>query len=138
MVPRITCAASNNGLDDTYKNSATEDSGVLTVDSATDGFVGYQETAFIATDHVEKIVLKENKKMSRYFGVFLKTVIEKSIFGKYGYGYKFSQARIKRQKIILPVGLDGQPDYDYMENYVKYIEFQKMEIYRNYLKKKHL
>ena len=54
-IPRITCSSTNNGLENTYANMATENGGVLTVDSATVGFVSYQEADFIATDHVEKI-----------------------------------------------------------------------------------
>lgn len=38
---------------------------------------------------------------------------------KYGYGYKIGTARIKRQKILLPVNQKNQPDYNYMENYIK-------------------
>ena len=57
--PRITCAATNNGLDGFYYNEPTEHGNVLTVDSATIGFVSYQESAFIATDHVEKLVPKQ-------------------------------------------------------------------------------
>ena len=56
--PRITCASVNNGLDNLYLNQSTEAGGVLTVDSATIGYVSYQEVDFIATDHVEKIFFK--------------------------------------------------------------------------------
>ena len=45
--PRITCAATNNGLDNVYANKATESGGVLTIDSATTAYIGYQETDFI-------------------------------------------------------------------------------------------
>ncbi len=57
--PRITCAATNNGLDNVYKNLPTEKGGILSIDSATIGFVAYQENDFIATDHVEKNFVTE-------------------------------------------------------------------------------
>jgi len=66
--PRITRAASNNGLDDFYKNPATEKAGVLTVDSTTSGVINWQGHDFIATDHVEKISLKNKKNISKYLG----------------------------------------------------------------------
>ena len=64
--PRITCSATNNGLDDFYHNSVTEEGDVLTVDSATIGFVSYQESDFLATDHVEKLIFKPKRSFGRY------------------------------------------------------------------------
>ena len=117
-IPRVTCSATNNAIDDFYHNEATEEGGVLTVDSATIGYVSYQLNDFIATDHVEKIVSKTNK-ISKYVGLFLKTCIDNSKIGKYGYGYKFSQKRIVRQKILLPVDFKGKPNWKFMEDYIK-------------------
>ena len=68
-IPRITCSSTNNGLENTYANMATENGGVLTVDSATVGFVSYQEADFIATDHVEKIF--NTKRINRNLGLAL-------------------------------------------------------------------
>ena len=49
----------------------------------------------------------------------MKTCIDNSKIGKYGYGYKFSQKRIVRQKILLPVDFKGKPNWQFMENYIK-------------------
>ena len=117
-VPRVTCAATNNAIDDFFHNEATEKGGVLTVDSATIGYVSYQLNDFIATDHVEKIVSKSGG-INKYTGLFLKSCIDKSKIGKYGYGYKFSQKRIVRQKILLPIDSNGNPNWQFMEDYVK-------------------
>ncbi len=134
--PRITCASSQNGLDNCYKNAATESGGVLTVDSATVGTVFYQPFNFIATDHVEKIK-KTDDMFDENEGLFLKTAITVSVGTKYQYGYKFSQNRIKRQTVFLPVNDDGEPDYEYMREYVyhqrktmidKYICFAKKQL----------
>ena len=117
-VPRVTCAATNNAIDDFYCNEATEKGCVLTVDSATIGYVSYQLNDFIATDHVEKIVSKSGS-INKYTGLFLKSCIDKSKIGKYGYGYKFSQKRIVRQKILLPIDSNGNPNWQFMEDYIK-------------------
>ena len=117
-VPRVTCAATNNAIDDFYRNEATEKGCVLTVDSATIGYVSYQLNDFIATDHVEKIVSK-SESINKYTGLFLKSCIDKSKIGKYGYGYKFSQKRIVRQKILLPIDSNGNPNWQFMEDYIK-------------------
>lgn len=121
-VPRITCATTNNGLDDTYQNQPTEKGGVLSVDSATIGFISYQENDFIATDHIEKIMFKNGKKMNRYVGLFIKQCIDNAVLQKYGYGYKFSQTRIKKQIIKLPVNSQNQPDFEFMEKFMRDLE----------------
>lgn len=118
QIPRITCAATNNGLDGFYKNPPTEQGHVLTVDSATVGFVSYQEHDFIATDHVEKLILKKGK-LNRYVALFIKMCIDNSKEGKFGYGYKFAQRRIRRQSFMLPITADEQPDYQFMEDYMR-------------------
>ena len=135
LIPRITCSATNNALDDFYQNKATEKGGVLTVDSATIGYVSYQSHDFIATDHVEKITNKDNSYISRFIGLFEKQCIDKATISKYGYGYKFAQERIKNQKILLPVSENGEPDFDFMENYIHELEQEKLSEYKTYAQK---
>lgn len=135
FIPRITCSATNNALDDFYQNKATEKGGVLTVDSATIGYVSYQSHDFIATDHVEKITNKDNSYISRFIGLFEKQCIDKATISKYGYGYKFAQERIKNQKILLPVSENGEPDFDFMENYIHELEQEKLSEYKAYAQK---
>ncbi|MBR2106611.1 MAG: N-6 DNA methylase, partial [Treponema sp.] len=132
FIPRITCSATNNALDDFYQNKATEKGGVLTVDSATIGYVSYQSHDFIATDHVEKITNKDNSYISRFIGLFEKQCIDKATISKYGYGYKFAQERIKNQKILFPVLENGEPDFDFMENYIHELEQEKLSEYKAY------
>ena len=131
--PRITCQAVNNGLEGIYANPPTEKGGVITIDSATDGAVNYQEFDFIATDHVEKLTLKDDKAMDRYVGIFVVSAIRNSIGEKYGYGYNFSQTRIKRQTISLPAKDNGRPDWDFMTDYMKQQERAILDKYKAYL-----
>lgn len=136
LTPRITCAATNNGFDNIYKNKPTEKGGVITIDSATVGFVSYQPYDFIATDHVEKITLKNNININKYLGKFLVRAITSATFSKYGYGYKFSQNRIKKQKILLPINSKGEPDYVFMEQYMRQKEQEKIDKFHNYIVKR--
>ena len=134
-VPRITCSAMNNGLEDTYQNPPTEHGHVLTVDSAAVGFVAYQEYDFIATDHVEKLTLLGHR-LSRCLGLFFVTAISSAINKKYNYGYKFSQDRIRRQTIALPVTNEGKPDYVFMERFIRTKEQKLVREYINQLMRK--
>ncbi|KXB34284.1 restriction endonuclease subunit S [Atopobium deltae] len=129
--PRITCASVNNGLDSCYRNEPTEKGGVLTVDSATVGTVLFQPSDFIATDHVEKI--SGNKSFGEAEGLFIKTCIDISVAGKYQYGYKFSQNRVKRQKLMLPIDDKGNPDYAYMTLYSTEVRGGMLMRYKNFI-----
>jgi hypothetical protein len=131
--PRITCAATNNGFESVYKNKPTEKGGVITIDSATEGFVGYQYADFIATDHVEKLQTKNNERINRYVGLFLTYAISCATAEKYNYGYKFSQNRIKRQTILLPTTKSGKPDWQFMEDYIRERERILIERYRSHV-----
>ena len=53
--------------------------------------------------------------------------------GKYSYGYKMGTARLKRQKIQLPVTDDGAPDFEYMAAFMKKIVAEKYRKYLAYL-----
>ena len=50
---------------------------------------------------------------------------------KYNYSVKMGTARLLRQKILLPVDSSENPDYKYMENYIRSLMFKK---YMDYLK----
>jgi hypothetical protein len=129
--PRITCSSLNNGLDDTYSNNATENGNVITIDSATVGYISYQVSDFIATDHVEKLSCKH--KINRYLGLFLVTAIKNATLNKFNYGYKFSQERIKMQKILSPINDNGEPDYEYMKQYAMSVINKKINVYKKYI-----
>ena len=122
---------------DNYYDFYTEESNVLTIDSAVSGYVTYQDKEFTASDHVEVLKPKKITVLNRNTALFLKTIIEKSCY-KYAYGRKFNQARIKETSIILPVNELNNPDWDYIHNYIdnleKKIDFKKIKTQNRKLK----
>lgn len=54
---------------------------------------------------------------------------------KYGYGYKMGTGRLKRQKILLPIDSDNQPNWDYMEMYMQDLEQRKLLEYLGMVQK---
>ncbi len=113
--PYVTTQATNNGVEGFFSH-ATEDGGVLTVDSAVVGYCSYQKIQFSASDHVEKLVPKF--PMNDFVAMFLVTIINMEQY-RYNYGRKCSQKRLKKSTIKLPVTAEGNPDFEYMENYIK-------------------
>lgn len=119
--PYITTKSTNNGVEG-YFNTWTEKGNVLTIDSACVGTCYYQEENFTASDHVEKLIPKF--KMNKYNALFLATIINQSNF-KYSYGRGRCKARLKAETIKLPVNELGEPDYKFMEEYVKTLPYSK-------------
>ena len=117
--PYVVTSSINNGIEGFY-NHYTEKGNVLTIDSATVGSCFYQAKNFSASDHVEKLIPKFN--MSGYLAMFLTCVLSKEQ-SRYGYGRKFSQKRIKNTRIKLPVTKNEQPDWEFMENYIKSLPY---------------
>jgi hypothetical protein len=117
--PYITTKATNNGVSEFY-NFSTEEGNVITIDSAVCGFASYQEKEFSASDHVEKLIPKFN--LNLYIGLFITSLLNLEKF-RYNYGIKCNHERIKKTKIKLPVDNNGNPDWKFMENYIKSLPF---------------
>jgi hypothetical protein len=62
-----------------------------------------------------------NIVLNKYTGNYLITALKKSI-QKSSYADQISSKSLPHMDIILPIAEDGEPDYDYMENYMKQVE----------------
>lgn len=131
--PFIGASNFNNGVTEfvsNYNNSI--DSNVLGVNyngSVVDNF--YHPYKCLFSDDVKRFSLKEIDG-NKYIYLFIKSAIlmQKS---KYEYGYKFNANRMEKQKILLPVDLDGRPDYEYMKQYMCNIEKKQISEYLKYI-----
>lgn len=120
MFPNVTTQATNNGVDAFY-DTYTEDGNILTVDSAVLGYCAFQPIRFSASDHVEKLTPKF--KMNNYVAMFFVTILNMEKY-RYNYGRKASQTRMKQISVRLPEK-DGNPDFGFMENYIKSLNYSK-------------
>ena len=91
----------------------------MTVDSAVLGYCSYQPFNFSASDHVEKLI--PTFEMNKYVAMFLVTIMNLEKY-RYNYGRKCSQTRMKQISIKLP-SKNGQPDFEYMENFIKSLSY---------------
>lgn len=91
------------------------------------GYSVYKAEEFIATSDIS---VGYNCNLNRYNGLFITTVADK-VRGKYNFGYKRSGKRLKKERIMLPVDSQNQPDFLYMENYIKSLEYKKLKSYYN-------
>lgn len=132
-IPFIGATDSNNGITGWIATpNSSFDRNVLGVNyngSVVENF--YHAYGCVFSDDVKRLHLK-NHSDNKYILLFLKTAIlqQKS---KYTYGYKFNGQRMERQKILLPIGKQGDPDYDYMEQYGKRLMIQCYRRYFDYI-----
>lgn len=133
--PFIGATDSNNGITAFVSDSNRSlDRNVLGVNyngSVVESF--YHPYECIFSDDVKRLHLL-NHVDNKYVLLFMKSVILKQKV-KYQYGYKFNEERMRKQKIMLPVDEIGQPDYCFMEEYMKMVENRLLSYYRAYLKK---
>lgn len=128
-IPYISLIKMNNGCDAFLGNQkgVGKFRNCLTIaNSGSVGSVFYLDYTFIASDNVTALV---NPKLTKQQYLFIASRMSK-IGEKYSFNREINNARIQREKIKLLVGINGQPDFDFMEQYMKRMEnrvIQKME-----------
>ncbi len=131
--PFIGATDSNNGITTFCGNdNASRDKNVLGVNyngSIVENF--YHPYSALFSDDVKRLHLKDTKG-DKYIYLFIKQCILKQK-QKYEYGYKFNGERMKEQIILLPICDNGNPDYNFMKEYMKQVEKKLLTRYKNYL-----
>lgn len=96
------------------------------------GSVGY--SIYKAEDFVGSTTLKigRNDYLNRYNSQFIISALNKNR-DIYSYGYKRTETRLKNETIYLPVNKNGEPDYKFMEDYMKYLEQKKLLRYFEFI-----
>lgn len=126
--PYVSSTASNNGVDNFIgnENGVRVFSDCLTI--ANSGSVGasfYHPYEFVASDHVTHL---KNDDFSSFVYMFIATQSNR-LSEKYNFNREINDTRISRDKIMLPVTNSGEPDYDYMAQYMMNLEYKKRKEY---------
>jgi len=121
--PLISSTAGNNGIKNLTDLAPIFSSNCLTI-----GKVGcicyYQEDSFCATSDTTVLEPLLGVMMNKFSGLFLSVVINLESI-KWNYGRQIRLNDCQAMKIKLPVTLDGSPDFDFMEKYIKTIKYSK-------------
>lgn len=124
-IPYITSTSANNGIKYyiSNTNSTLEENAISVNRNGSVGYAFYHKYKALYSNDCRKLKLK------KYNNEFVSLFITNQIMAqkeKYSYGYKLGTGRLKRQYILLPTKND-KIDYDYMENYIKLLEINKLE-----------
>ena len=130
--PYISSTSENNGVDAFigHETGVRKFEDVLTL--ANSGSVGstfYQQFEFVASDHVTAL---KSENADKYAYLFLSTVV-KRLEEKYSFNREINDTRIKREKVILPADKEGNPNFQYMSDFVKKLELDKAQEVLEYI-----
>lgn len=92
----------------------------------------YQPFEFIGSDHVTQC---NRLHTNIYQYLFLSQIVSQSLIGKYGFSHEIKDAALPRERIMLPVTRNGDPDFNLMETLGKAMIAKKYMQYMAYLKK---
>ena len=83
------------------------------------GYCIYQPNDFIGST---TLVAGYNEYMNKYVAQFLITILDLERY-RYSFGRKYNKSAITNTKIKLPAKTDGNPDWDFMETYIKNLPY---------------
>ena len=133
--PFIGSSALNNGctaMIGNDKNQHPEN----TITVCYNGSVGetfYQDQPYIASDDVN--VLYPKFTMNRQIALFIVPLI-KGVSSRYDYIDKWKKEAMEADKIYLPVDKNGDPDWDYMEEYMKMVQGKTENVLNQFVSSK--
>ena len=120
--PFINRSGNNNGIQGFVNVEPTEKKNCITV-----GMVGNSKSAFWQTVDFatsQNILIIRNNKLNEFSGRFLCSVLNSLLKEMRDYTTIIKKDEFKKQKIKLPAISPLEPDWEYMEHYMKNIEKQ--------------
>ena len=122
--PLIGASQNENGCGGEYVEFYDYDGLFITVGNGGNTGCGqtfFQSGKFSAKSTANLLQLKEHH-LNQYIAMFLVTLIKKEQY-RYNFGRGWGLDRMKKSTIKLPVDAQGNPDWDYMENYIKTLKY---------------
>ncbi|MHA3065604.1 restriction endonuclease subunit S [Lacticaseibacillus saniviri] len=126
--PYITTTSFHNGLSAYVEATPAEitPGNVLTVDPIK-GKTFYQQHEFVGRGGAgSAITVLKSPNLNKNIGLFLSTLIEKDLSRISSYGTQMNKARVAKHKLLLPVTVNNQPNWQFMNDYIS----EKMRGYK--------
>ena len=121
-IPVVCLGSNNNGIGLHIAENPKHklyDEGCITIAGWAGGlFAFYQEQKFYVKGRVKIAIPKQ--PLSKLAGLFMCTMIDSESW-KYTYAEKASGDKLPNTELYLPITLTGEPDWQYMEDYMKAI-----------------
>jgi len=128
-IPYIAAKKNTNGLDVMCSKKGNEQfisEGncivFIQIGAGSAGYATYQEKDFIGMSG--KTSCGYNNKINKYNGIFLVAILDQER-PKFSFGRSWTGDRLRSTKIKLPVDSHGEPDWQFMEDYIKSLPYSK-------------
>lgn len=122
-IPLISSGKMNNGIVmyiEEQPKATLFDKNTITIDMFGQAF--YQTSNYYSVSHGRVNILIPKFKITKNIGLFLVSIFKKSFNERYSFSTMCSSTLLKRERILLPVDEQINPDWEYMEQYMKNIE----------------
>lgn len=131
---RITATDNNNGVFDFYEDVEHKNYRVLSnfISVSFLGSVFYHPYSASLDMKIHAVQIP-NIELNRYVAEFL-VFCFKRMASVFSYGDQLSSTDLPKKKILLPINDKSEPDFVYMENYMKALENDKLKQYLDYKK----
>lgn len=117
VIPCIGRKSVNNGFQGEYAidSEKINKGNCITISMVGESHAFYQGFHFGCS---QNILLLYSCKINKYNALFLCTLLNQQL-KKYNYGYPVGKDRFLKQICVLPVDTQENPDYDFMEQFIK-------------------
>lgn len=127
----VTAGETNNGiLGKSDVEARIFEANTITIDMF--GFAFFRQFEYKMVTHARVFSLKPKFKTTHKQGLFLASLF-KHLKTKFGYDNMCSWAKIKDDKIQLPINKDGDIDFEFMESFVAELEAERVAELEAYL-----
>ena len=116
-LPRITAKATENGVDAFTAPYVRYRLNRKCVSISFLGNAFYQPFEASYDMKIHSITLK-GRELNRYIGLFIANQFNRE-FKKFSYGNQLSSSDLPKQNVLLPITADEQPDYQFMEDFMR-------------------
>lgn len=98
-----------------------------------EGSIGY--SIYKGEDFIGSTTVKvgRNKYLNKYNSMFITTISDR-VRSKYNFGFKRNEKHLKKEILQLPVDSEGNPNWHFMEEYIKERESKKRQELKDYYK----
>lgn len=138
-IPFVASGASGNGVVkfcSPKEGERLDSPGCISV-SPVDGSCFYQPISFLGRGGGgSSIMLLRSDALNSRTGIFIARMLAQTLGAKYTYGRMGNAKTILREQFLLPVGMLGEPDWKFMEDYIREREAAQIERCREFLMKR--
>ncbi len=132
--PVVTNSSVNNGITGYVNLAPTEKGGIITYsDTTTSEAIFYQPDNFVGYSHVQGLYPYDKKLWNEKTLLYFVSLFRKSANNRFDYANKFNRAVASEMFVKLPISSENKIDFNFMENYIRELEQERIRELERYL-----